>query len=63
MDFFIILIARQPSLRFGIENVESYVGVKVYYDNSTSEIKVVTDKDVKNIKVYSINGVLVKNCR
>jgi 1,4-alpha-glucan branching enzyme len=58
---FLYYIDRQTTFpSVGIENVESYVGVKVYYDNSTSEIKVVTDKDVKNIKVYSINGVLVK---
>jgi len=44
----------------GINNVEGYVGVKAYYDNSTSEIRVLADKDVKNIKVYSINGMLVK---
>lgn len=58
---FLYYIDRQTTFpSVGIENIESYVGVKAYYDNSTSEIKIVTDKDVKNIKVYSINGVLVK---
>jgi hypothetical protein len=58
---FLYYIDRQTTFpSVGIENIENYVGVKAYYDNSTSEIRVVTDKDVKNIKVYSINGMLVK---
>lgn len=59
---FLYYIDRQTTFpSVGIENVENYVEVKAYYDNSTSDIRVLTDKDVKNIKVYSINGILVKN--
>jgi len=59
---FLYYIDRQTTFpSVGIENIENNVRVIAYYDASTSDIKVIAGKDVKNIKVYTINGMLLKN--
>ncbi len=45
----------------GIENIENYVGATAYYDASTSQIKILADKELGNIKVYSVNGMLMES--